>query len=185
MFNQLFNYITLDYAIFPVYSAFEGKCKCGNYDCIHKGKHSKFGIAPEGATKDIEEVKNMQELWMNSNIGIATGKISGIVVLDIDPRDGGDKVLSDFTAQYGELPKTVTTLSGGNGMHYYFKYPNFDIPSRNVFRPGFDFKSDGDWIIAPPSIHVSGNAYKWAEGLSPTDISIAELPEWLATLMRS
>ncbi|OGI03150.1 MAG: hypothetical protein A2Y25_08315 [Candidatus Melainabacteria bacterium GWF2_37_15] len=182
MFNQLLDYINLGYAVFPVYSAMDGKCTCCNPDCKSKGKHSKIGEGPFAATKNIKKIENMHQLWVNSNIGIATGKISGIVVLDIDPRDDGDKVLKRFEAQYDKLPETVTTLSGGGGLHYYFKYPDFDIPSRNALRLGFDFKSDGDWIVAPPSMHISGKTYEWEKGKGHYDIPLAPLPGWLAKL---
>ena len=82
------------------------------------------------------------------------------------------------------MPKTITVISGGNGLHYYFKYPDFGIPSRNHFRSGLDFKSDEDWVVAPPSIHISGNTYKWKKGYSPNDISLAPLPDWLANLIK-
>ena len=185
MFNHLINYINLGYAIFPAYSAINSNCTCGNPDCKSKGKHSKIGEGPFAATKSIKKIETMNQLWLNSNIGIATGKISGIVVLDIDPRDRGDEVLRLFEAKYKKLPVTVTALSGGGGLHYYFKYPDFDIPSRNALRLGFDFKSDGDWVVAPPSVHISGKAYEWKKGNSHYDIPLAPLPDWLAKLALS
>lgn len=183
MFNQLFKYIDRGYAIFPVYTIIQGKCNCGDPDCKSKGKHPKIGTGPSSATKDIKEVKSMSELWLDANIGIATGKISDVVVLDVDPRDSGHEFLKLFEARFKKLPPTITTISGGDGLHYYFKYPDFDIPSRNHLRSGLDFKSNDDWIIAPFSTHLSGKTYKWKVGYSPDNISAASLPEWLANLV--
>lgn len=185
MINEAFKYIDHGYAIFPVFSVNNGICRCGKYDCKSAGKHSKLGTGPSAATKNIKTIQNMQTLWQNANIGIATGKISGIVVLDIDPRDGGDGILKVIEAQYEKLPETVTTISGGNGLHYYFKYPEYDIPSRNQFKAGLDFKSDGDWIIAPPSRHIAGRTYRWKEGYSPIEIDLTPLPLWLGKLLIS
>jgi len=181
--DQIYQYIAYGYSVFPVYSVMNSKCTCGKQDCKSVGKHPKTQNGISDATDNIKIIKEMSELWMGSNIGIATGMASGIVVLDVDPRDDGDELLSVLTAQYGEFPKTVTAISGGNGMHYYFKYPKSGIMTRNAFRPGLDFKSDYDWIIAPRSLHASGNIYKWKDGASPNDVPLAPLPDWLSNLI--
>ncbi|HBH19107.1 MAG TPA: hypothetical protein DDX14_09285 [Cyanobacteria bacterium UBA9579] len=183
--EQLYRYIAHGYSLFPVHSVKDSKCTCANKDCKSIGKHSKTYNGLMNATNNIKTIKEMSNLWIDSNIGIATGRVSGIVVLDVDPRDDGDELLRVLTAQYQDLPRTVTALSGGGGLHYYFKYPESGIMSRNAFRSGLDFKSDDDWIIAPQSIHKSGQTYKWQEGFSPSDIPLALLPEWLHNLITS
>lgn len=57
---------------------------------------------------------------MLANVGIATGPASSLVVLDIDPRHGGDDSLADLQSEHGALPLTVTALTGGGGQHHYF-----------------------------------------------------------------
>ena len=57
------------------------------------------------------------------NIGIVTGAESGVVVLDVDPRNNGDKTLADLEAKFGALPKTWRFVTGGGGLHILFRTP--------------------------------------------------------------
>jgi hypothetical protein len=113
-----------------------------------------------------------------ANLAIATGALSGLVVLDVDPRHGGDESLADLIRKYGQLPTTVTVLTGGNGQHFYFSHPGKHVVSR-TFRPGLDLKADGGYVIAPPSTHLSGKRYEWEIGHRPTEIVLAPIPDWL------
>jgi hypothetical protein len=113
------------------------------------------------------------------NVGIRTGR--GLVVLDIDPRAGGDKQLAALEAQHGKLPATVECVTGGGGRHLYFRGPA-DLRSRDL-APGVEIKAEGRQVVAPPSVHPeTGRAYEWANGrrLSCRE-DIAEMPAWLAS----
>jgi P4 family phage/plasmid primase-like protien len=138
------------------------------------------------ATKQVKQIKSW---WSNksvSNIGIATGAVSGILVLDIDPRNGGDKTLRQLEKKHGKLPDTVTARTGGGGKHLVFKYPAFPVKTDSngtLLGAGVDVLSNGIIMIAPPSRHRSGKAYQWEEGHSFTDREPASLPkQWLAQL---
>src|SRR5262245_52926628 len=84
----------------------------------------------------------------------------------------------------GKLPPTVTVETGGGGRHLYFQYPHGRlITGRSAWRPGIDIKSNGGYVIAPPSRHKSGGSYRFAEGLAPGQIELAKLPDaWLEKL---
>lgn len=100
-----------------------------------------------------EKVSEWWTKFPKANIGIVTGKISDLIVIDIDPRHGGtDEAFKNI--------KTVKAKSGGGGWHYYFKYQK-GIPTGAQVQPGIDIRSDGGFIIAPPSIHSSGQKYMW------------------------
>lgn len=119
--------------------------------------------------------------WIQSpdaNIAIITGKISGIIVLDIDGEEG-QATLSDLIKSK-KIPKTPVS-STGKGSHYIFKHPGGEY--RNFARrlPGLDFRGDGGYIVAPPSIHPSGKVYSWS--ISPENIDPALPPEWLMDLI--
>ena len=104
-------------------------------------------------------------------VGIVTGPISGIVVLDTE-RGADLKGL--------RIPNTPTAISGGGGAHYYFKYRKKDGITNSVkFLPSMDTRGDGGFIISPPSLHQSGKRYEWAEGLSVSDVDLANAPKWL------
>jgi hypothetical protein len=120
----------------------------------------------------------------NSNIGIATGDVSGIVVIDIDVGEGkrGAESLDALEREFGKLPTTWTAVTGGGGTHYYFRHPGplSHIPiSAGVVAPGIDVRGDGGYVVAPPSVHRTGKHYAWELGLSPDDVPLADLPVWL------
>ena len=113
------------------------------------------------------------------NVAIVTGALSGIVVVDVDPRHGGDESLRELEGLHGKLPKTVEAVSGGGGRHVYFSHPGTEVHNRTGIAPGIDLRGDGGCIVAPPSIHPSGNRYRWARGRAPGKVKLARLPKWL------
>ena len=113
------------------------------------------------------------------NIGIATGAVSGVWVLDIDGDDGAAN-LRALEARHGALPETWESTTG-NGRHRWFKYTGPIPSSAGRIAPGLDVRGDGAYVIAPPSIHPSGRAYAW---ISPAGWRAGEAPEWLVTLAR-
>ena len=111
-----------------------------------------------------DEVITWWELCPDANIGIVTGEISGIVVLDLDGLE---------VAQHREIPTTPISLTG-NGMHIFFRHPSGQVHSFR--RPGMDLKADGGYVVAPPSIHPSGRRYQWQLG---PFIEPIPPPDWL------
>jgi Bifunctional DNA primase/polymerase, N-terminal/AAA domain len=137
----------------------------------------------EMATSDAARIKEwaaatIDDLLPQPNIGIATG--NGLLVVDVDPRNGGDASVADLKSTYGELPRTRTVHTAGGGLHFYFKVP-LDRAIRNNNRgklgKGVDLKSDGGYVVAPPSVTEKG-AYRWDD----PDVSIADAPVWLLDL---
>lgn len=112
-----------------------------------------------------EEIIEWWTTWPWANIGVITGKLAGITVVDIDPRHGGS---------IDGLPETVRARTGGGGWHYLYKYSD-ECHSQNGIEKGLDLKSDGGYIIIAPSTHASGNQYKWIT--LPFSNNFSELPE--------
>lgn len=81
--------------------------------------------------------------WPDANIGIITGFISGLVVLDVDTRHGGDDSLSDLERHHEPLPKTVEAVTGGGGKHIYFLHPGGIVRNKVGLAPGIDLRGDG------------------------------------------
>ncbi len=113
------------------------------------------------------------------NVAIVTGALSGLVVLDVDPRHDGDKGLRKLERQHGSLPRTLESVTGGGGRHYYFSHPGGEVRNRTGIEPGIDLRGDGGCIVAPPSIHPSGKRYRWVKGHAPGQVKLAHLPNWL------
>lgn len=128
---------------------------------------------------DEAEVRGWFQAWPDAGIGIVTGTISGLVVLDIDVRHGGDVTLDRLELEHGRLPTTVEVRTGGGGRHLYFAHPGVLIRNKVGLAPGIDVRGDGGYVVAPPSMHASGTRYAWAEGRTPATTAIAPLPEWV------
>lgn len=114
-------------------------------------------LVPHGvkdATTDPSEIHAWAGRLPEANIGIATGARSGILVLDVDPRNGGRESLAELVHQFGELPETVTVTTGGpdGGSHFYFTHPGFRVRNVAVGR-GLDVRGDGGYVVAPSSLH--------------------------------
>jgi putative DNA primase/helicase len=196
--NELLNY-ALHYARcgFPViplhnlverYGILQCSCKDG-VDCSSAGKHPRTRYGSNDATTDENKIFDWWDKKSSSNIGLLAGKESGFFVLDIDvkldvPFNGEDTLeimQEDYEILLGEnyapLPATLTAISGSGSRHLYFKY-NLDLPVKNsasAIGLGLDIKSDGNYIVAPPSNHKSGHKYVWFGVNTP----IEDAPNWL------
>jgi hypothetical protein len=105
------------------------------------------------------------------------------VVIDIDAPQGFESLLQ-IEETFGQPPETLEVTTGGGGRHLYFRAPkNEKIQSQNAWRPSIDIKAEGGYVLAPPSNHISGRRYEWAEGCGPRDIALAEIPPWLLQLL--
>lgn len=113
------------------------------------------------------------------NVAIVTGELSGLVVMDVDPRHGGEESLRELEREHGALPETLESITGGGGRHLYFAHPGGTVPNRTGIRPGIDLRGDGGCVVAPPSLHPSGKHYRWKKGHGPGDVTPADLPDWL------
>jgi hypothetical protein len=118
------------------------------------------------------------------NLGVVTGALSNLVVLDVDARHGGSQSLALLELEHGTLPDTVEAQTGGGGRHLYFVHPGGVAHNRVGIAPGIDFRGDGGCIIAPPSVHPSGRRYQWVPRRSPQAMELAALPPWLLRFVR-
>jgi hypothetical protein len=160
-----------NFAVFPVHWIREDStCSCGRAACRSAGKHP---LTADGFKSATRELKQIEAWWRGSpeaNIGIATGKISGIVVLDVDPRHGGFDSLNLYS-----MPLTMKAKTGGGGEHYYFRCPagRQIRNSAGKLGAGLDVRGEGGYVVAPPSNHLLG-VYEWEFWEE-----IAEMPEEL------
>ncbi len=131
------------------------------------------------------EVEAWFRRWPFANIGIVTGQVSGIVVLDVDPHHGGEDSLNAWARRYGPLPETVRSATGGGGRHYYFAAPRHPVRNRVGVMPGIDLRGEGGMVVAPPSVHPSGRHYAWEASHQPGEMPLAPVPPWLLRLLGS
>ncbi|MGA7741808.1 MAG: bifunctional DNA primase/polymerase [Polyangia bacterium] len=172
-------YAARGWPVLPLHSVVAGKCDCGDRACRPAGKHpwSTHGLCDATAAPAV--IRGWWAQRPNANVAIATGKVSGLVVLDIDLRHNGDESLHALVAAHGPMPDTPMVLTGGGGQHFYFAHPGGSIKSRAGLWPGIDVRADGGYIIVPPSVHASGRLYQWEPGSGLTDVDLAPVPDWL------
>lgn len=107
---------------------------------------------------------DIENWWIkkpDANIAIPTGKLNKIEVLDFDVKSGGLESLREIINKYGHMNSEYVVKTGSGGYHFYYSYSNRGYKNKIGFLSGVDFKTDGGYVIAPPSIHESGNHYKW------------------------
>lgn len=128
----------------------------------------------------VSDVTGWFRRWPDANLGVVTGTISNLIVIDIDPNHGGADALEDLERRFGAMPATVESRTGGGGRHLYFAHPGFPVRNRVGIGRGIDLRGDGGYVVAPPSIHPSGEPYRWLSGQAPEECELAPLPHWLA-----
>lgn len=161
-------------------------CSCGKPDCASPAKHPLTAHGLKDATRDVNEIRRWWFRWPVANIGIATGAESGIVVLDVDPDKGGETSIAELMDEHGDIPETVESATGGNGAHLCFAHPGRRIGnSSEKIGAGLDIRGDGGYIVAPPSLHVSGRKYAWRELSSPHEREPSAIPAWLLELVKT
>jgi len=175
-------YAGRNWPVFPIWWVKGAHCACGKADCAHPGKHPIGKLAPKGrnsATTDPKKIKEWWKQYPKANIGLPTGPESGLVVVDIDPRNGGNRQKLD---DLGGFPPTPTAQTGGGGEHILLRHPGRKVKSKSELGgiQGIDQKGDGGYIVAPPSNHISGGVYAWK--IKP-DTPLAAIPAWLMPLL--
>jgi hypothetical protein len=153
--------------------------------CSYKSAEYSDGRA-WGATRDLAEIRVDFSRWPRARIGIPTGAIDGIVVIEIDTMAGhgvdGAIALAELEAKHGPLPDTLKAISPSGSIHRYFRHPGAVVKIKTTASElgrGIDVRGDGGMVIAPPSINLDGRAYRWINR-NP----IAAMPAWLVELTR-
>ena len=119
-----------------------------------------------------EQIKEWWKKYAYAGIGLVTGKISNLIVLDIDGEEG-----KKYIKDKGIAPTPCVKTKRGE--HYYFKHPGFTIQNF-AKKKGLDLRGDGGYVVLPPSKHPSGLRYEWM--LSPEE-ELADPPDWLLELI--
>jgi hypothetical protein len=143
------------------------------------GKKPRTKKGFKDATIDREQITQWWNKWRNANIGVATGSVSGVVVLDVDTKKGqpGLQSLAELEAEHGTIA-TLRARTPSGGLHLFFRAPAQGVGCKAGFLPGLDFRGDGGYIVVAPS-SISGKEYRWENpGVEP-----AEMPEWLVAMV--
>ncbi len=170
------SYYERHWSVIPVHGVIKGRCTCGKPECDKPGKHPRISWKDyQHQRADELQIIQWWEQWPDSNIGIVTGKISQLVVVDIDgPK--GEESLREAGLEHFRAP---TVLTGGGGRHLYCWYSEQARTGAGIL-PKVDVRADGGFVVAPPSVYISGKVYQWSE-TAGLDLDIVEFPKVLLT----
>lgn len=146
-----------------------------------RSKEPAVAGAYKAATSNMATVLAWWARWPDANIGLATGRVSGVWVIDLDG-DEGRASWEQLAEEHPEVVDETLVASTGKGYHLYWRLPK-DVPDpgrRIGVRPGIDIIGGNGYLVAPPSVHPSGRTYEW---LNPDAMPI-EAPQWMLELQR-
>ena len=155
-------YAARGWLVVPLHNPKQGVCSCRKKNCSSPGKHPRTEHGLNDGSRDPKQIARWWDKWPDANLGILTGRESGLVVLDVDGMDGKQS-LQALTATHGGLPKTLCVKTGRTGTdgkragaHYYFRAP-VGVPIQNSagvhgkgLGKGLDIRADGGYVVAPP-----------------------------------
>ncbi len=154
----------------------DGSCSCGNPACNAVGKHPVGPWKNNSSSDDID-----LELF---NIAIPTGSINKIVVIDVDPKNGGQESFLNLEKKLGKsLPDTWRVNTPSGGFHLYFQTDEKFKTCHGKLGEGIDFQAEGAYVIGAGSMHKLGNKYVWDDDLNPKCSVIESLPDELIKLL--
>ena len=131
------------------------------------------------ATTDREQIDKLARKYPGCNWGIATGPESGVFVVDVDG-DEGTETIKAWEGVHDDGWTQSLVIKTGKGLHIFYQYPE-DAKIRNSARqiaPGIDIRGEGGFVVAPGSVHSSGNIYSIKR-----DLPIIEAEQWLLDLI--
>lgn len=173
--------------VFPLWGIDNGTCRCpAGPECGHPGKHPRTPRGLNDATSDRARIARWWQRHPHDNIGVNAGA-SGLIVLDLDGPEGVDTYGRSIGGLGPAGPDWCTDGAGvvtgraDGGMHLYFAMP--DGAGLRCGSPWskVDLRGVGGYVVAPPSLHVTGRRYTWLEGGPPSRLPVLQ-PAWVETI---
>ncbi|MBY0554865.1 bifunctional DNA primase/polymerase [bacterium] len=159
------------------------------YDCNLKIVPTN-GKVPQLKNWQFDSPKSVEEFLEKSNSYTTGGALvcgyeaSGIVVVDVDPRNGGLQSFEALKNRFPDLLSTVIVDTPSGGFHLYYR-SDFQMPKLQSFLRGIDFQGENSLANIPGSRHPNGKLYKFRSGHELGSIEIARLPNKFRDLLLS
>lgn len=175
LLDAALGYAALGWPVLPLHAPVGGRCSCDKADCSSPAKHPRLAHGLHDASTDEDEIVAWWRRWPAANVGLRTGV--AFDVLDVDGEEGRASILA-ACAEHGQLPEGPWSLTGGGGDHLLF------LPTGSGNRAGVlpkvDWRGLNGYIVAPPSVHISGETYTWQ---APADQALSPAPDWLSAMV--
>ena len=175
-------FIDAGFRVIGLHPIVNDKCGCGNDNCHMAGKHpwsANWQYAPHWSDEQLETMELSGQF--STGYGVL---VSGLLVIDIDPRNGGNEGYAALVDQFPDITGSgliVATGRGDGGKHIYFRlFEPLALVTKLSKYPGVDFKSAG-FVVGPGSQHISGGEYTVLHG-APDDID--EAPQALLDALK-
>jgi|SRR5271166_77264 len=143
------------------------------------GKDPVGHLVPHGVLDFTDDVDTVIRWWSRTPWNIGARVPESMIVIDVDPRHGGEQSVAELEDSSGLLPETLTTISGrgDGGRHLFYRRPPGKLSAKRL-GPGIDLKTSSGYVVLPPSIHPdSGRPYTQIER------PVAAPPPWLIELL--
>jgi hypothetical protein len=179
--------------------AFVNKLGMRVFPCRPRDKRPLTSNGFKDASDNLAQLERWWIAHPHANIGVPTGAINGIVVIDFDYHnwEGKDETIDkdgvvharplvEWVHEFfgGQVPRTWVVETPQGGCHFYFKHPGEVVPnSAGKIGQAVDVRGDGGYVVAPPSIHPNGREYLW--GVKPNEEELAELPPTLLARIKT
>jgi hypothetical protein len=153
------------------------------FPCRPAGKEPLTSNGFKDATADPAVVRLWWGQHPTANVGMPTGRPSGLFVLDVDPAHGGMDTMARLCACDGDGLMGLEVETGSGGVHVYLTLPdgvdlsNSNRGIRERFGPGVDCRGTGGYVVVPPSRHPCGGRYTWVGG------DLRPVPAWLVEVL--
>jgi hypothetical protein len=152
------------YPVYPVHwphpSLGNGSLACScrrGSGCDRPAKHPLVRHGIHDATTHAGQLERWWSRWPQANVGLATGVVFD--ALDIDS-PAGLAALRKLASTVGLRFPGPLVRTGGGGWHAWFAPTGLgNRPPRGLAQ--VDWRGKGGCVLAPPSRHASGRAYRW------------------------
>ena len=137
---------------------------------VFPARADKTPACPHGfkdATAEPDKIRQLWRSWPGELVGVPTGAISGIDVLDIDSVKHPEAA-NWWLSRRQYIPKTRVHQTGSGGLHLLFRHSQQARTGNGRLGTGIDVKSTGGYIVWWPT-----------HRRVLLDVPIAPWPEWL------
>lgn len=183
MLDYALRYAALGWHVFPVWGCLNGKCRCGDEKCDRKGKHPHGRLAANGSAAATTDPARIGVWWTqdhDAGIAVLPSK-SGLVVVDVDPRNGGDQTIDIIDGVHGTLASDVMQWTQSGGQHHFFLFDGSVSSLPGKLGPGVDLQHNTYVVVSPTQGEQS--AYMWDEECNPLQgRPPSRLPDWIRDL---